>query len=305
MDARSMKQPAHVGSIHIIESLLEKGHASKTGARLREVLEPLASEKSPITVHFHHPCSKRDVLACLTGILSQSLAENRVPMLHLETHGAIPLPGELTSRGLVVESGELLTWRELVPLLTAINAASRLNLVVFTAACYGADLATVIQPLDRAPVRLIFGPKEKLTIPDVERATTTFYRELFRTRNLNAALDASNAALDPNEMRCWGLSAEFLFLEIMRGHYRRESEQSDAEVNRRAESTIDRMPPPPRDAVPVQREQLAAAVRARLRDPRWVFDEAYRRFFFLDTQPENATRFNISLEDCLPTQSVS
>src|ERR1700680_1864991 len=129
MDARSMRQPANVGSIHIVESLIEKGHASKTGARLRDVLEPLAVEKSPITVHFHRPHSKDDVLACLKGILSQALAENRVPMLHLETHGAVPLPGELTSRGLVVKSMELLTWRELVPILTAINEASRLGIV--------------------------------------------------------------------------------------------------------------------------------------------------------------------------------
>jgi hypothetical protein len=107
MDARSMKQPANVGSIHIVESLIEKGHASKTGARLRDVLEPLAAEKAPIiTVHFHRPHGKNDVLECLKGILSQSLAENRVPMLHLETHGAVPLPGERTSRGLVVESGD-------------------------------------------------------------------------------------------------------------------------------------------------------------------------------------------------------
>jgi hypothetical protein len=45
---------------------------------------------------------------------------------------------------------------------------------------------------------------------------------------------------------------------------------------------------------------MVEAVRARLLDPRWVFEDAYKQFFFLDRQPENATRFNISLEDCLP-----
>lgn len=300
-----MKQPANVGSIHIIESLIEKGHSSKTGARLQEVLEPLAAESSPITIHFHRLRGKDDVLACLHRILNQSLVENRVPMLHFEAHGAKLVPGELTSRGLVLESKELLAWREMVPILTALNEASRLNLVVFTAACYGADLATVIQPLDQAPVRLIFGPKSTLSIPDVEKATTAFYRELFRTRNLNAALNATNGALNPGEMACWGLSAEYLFVEILRAHYQHEHKQSEDDVARRVESVIARMPPPPIGRAPVGHDQMAAIVRARLLDPKWLFEEAYRRFFFLDTQPDNAERFKIALEDCLPAPSMS
>jgi len=42
MDPRSMKPPANVGSIHIIESLFDVGYSKKTGSRLREVIEPLA-----------------------------------------------------------------------------------------------------------------------------------------------------------------------------------------------------------------------------------------------------------------------
>src|SRR6266404_6906435 len=83
---------------------------------LREVLEPLAAQTSPITVHFHHPRTKNELLACIDGILAQSLTENRVPMLHFEAHGAALFPGERTSRGFVLESRELLTWRELFPI---------------------------------------------------------------------------------------------------------------------------------------------------------------------------------------------
>jgi hypothetical protein len=41
MDPRSLKPPANVGSIHIIESFFV-GYSKKTGSRLREVIEPLA-----------------------------------------------------------------------------------------------------------------------------------------------------------------------------------------------------------------------------------------------------------------------
>ena len=60
-----MKQPANVGSIHIVESLPEPGFSCKTGARLFEFLEPLAVQTSPITVYFHRLDRKTELLTCL------------------------------------------------------------------------------------------------------------------------------------------------------------------------------------------------------------------------------------------------
>ena len=79
-------------------------------------------------------------------------------------------------------------------------------------------------------------------------------------------------------MTFWGLSAEYLFIEILRGHYRS-------------------------GWATVRRDQMTEVVRARLLDQKWLFEDAYSRFFFLDTQPDNADRFKLSLEDCLPTDS--
>jgi hypothetical protein len=154
-------------------------------------------------------------------------------MLHIEAHGALPVPNARMSDGLVLESHEFVSWHELVPLLTSINKISRLNLVVFAAACFGADLASVIDPLDRAPVRLIFGPNRALSIPQVERATTTFYRELFNTFNLNKALNAMNTGVDPNETYCWGLSGEWLFQEILRGYSKNRIDSSSSLIRSR------------------------------------------------------------------------
>jgi hypothetical protein len=285
---------AHVGSIHIIESLSDPGAASKTGTRLFDVLEPIARQRSPITVHLHHAVGKSDFLRCLESILEQSVAENRVPLLHIEAHGAFPAPNVKTSDGLCLESHEFVSWRELVPLLTTINRVSRLNLVVFAAACFGADLASVITPRDRAPVRLILGPNRALSIRKVEQATTTFYRELFNTFNLNKALTAMNTAVEPNEAYCWGLSAEWLFQEILRGYYKFRREQSDAELDARMEELAQSYP-----LNGIAAQNFRHIYRDRIRDPKWLFEESYRQFFFLDTQPENAERFPVTLEECL------
>jgi hypothetical protein len=84
----------------------------------------------------------------------------------------------------------------------------------------------------------------------------------------------------------------------------KKSEQSDPDIALRVEAAINRMAPSPPRSSPFAREQMAGVFRARLLDPQWVFEEAYNRFFFLDTKPENAERFKITLEDCLPAPSV-
>ena len=54
-----------------------------------------------------------------------------------------------------------LDWRfegPAAPYLVAINEATRLNLIVFVSACYGLDIATLFQPLEPAPARIVVGP---------------------------------------------------------------------------------------------------------------------------------------------------
>ena len=80
-------------------------------------------------------------------------------------------------------------------------------------------------------------------------------------------------------MTFWGLSAEDLFVRILRGHYQKESGQSDADLRRRIDSIIDRMPPPPLGQAPAARERVAGLLRARMTDSRWLFDESYNHSF--------------------------
>jgi len=92
---------------------------------------------APVTPHYHFVQNSR----ALFGVLNRLVEKARggaFPALHFETHGVERAPGPMaTSVGLVLASQEIVSWRVLYPYLTAINEATRLNLLVFVAACYG------------------------------------------------------------------------------------------------------------------------------------------------------------------------
>jgi hypothetical protein len=166
--------------IHVIESL-DGGFAGRTGTRLFGEIESWCAG-TPVTPVLHRVTTRADTERVLREI-ADAATHGSWPLIHFETHGidAGPKNRRATS-GIVLASGQSMTWRELAPPITAINEATRLNLIVFMAACNGADLATLIQPLEGAPVRIVVGPMEVVSAGVLETATHAFYR-IRRTRN--------------------------------------------------------------------------------------------------------------------------
>lgn len=187
-----------------------------------------------------------------------------------------------------------MSWRDLAPYLTAINEATRLNLIVFVSACYGLDLATLFQPLKPAPARVVVGPMREIDVPEIDKAIPVFYRALFRDLKGVTALKAMNEALSPGSEPFHVLTAEDMLLRVLVSYFNEAT--NDTQVAARAEGIIAQqilngMPP----AIAVaRREQL----RARLGDRKAIFDAAYRAFFFVDKHPEIANRFVMTYELC-------
>jgi hypothetical protein len=283
-----------VDRIHVIESLPEdeQGWYARTGARLFEELQDIWA-RTPVVPHLH-VIHRRDELSDLLRRLVGEASEGHFPLLHFETHGIDREPGPTTtSAGLSLGSHEEVRWRDLAPFLAAINEATKLNLIVFMSACYGLDVATLVQPLEPAPVRVLIGPMRKIRIPDIDKAVPAFYRSLFRDRDGAAAFNEMNRAL-PDGPAFLVMTAEKMFLDILLGYYNEMT--TDEAVEERVEGII-------RHRVAAGASPQAANagrewMRAMLRDRRRVFDEAYRRFFFIDKHPEIAERFQMTYEGC-------
>jgi hypothetical protein len=187
-----------------------------------------------------------------------------------------------------------MTWRELAPLLTAINKATRLNLIVFMAACSGADLATVIQPLEGAPVRIVIGPMHTLSEGILETATTAFYAAVLSAADGGTAMRAIRDAIHPNEATFWTVNAEWLFLEILTLYY--NTSTSYEQVAARGERFI--APLALLGVSSAELEGRRAMMNAILKDRKGLFDACYRKFFFIDKYAENMKRFILSFERC-------
>src|SRR5712691_12216542 len=99
---------------------------------------------------------------------------------------------------MVLASGELFSWGELAPYLIEINKATRLRLLVFVATCFGADIATLVRPRERAPARVLIGPRETISINTLERGTFAFYRSLRSGDGTQAVIDMNLDSLQAN-----------------------------------------------------------------------------------------------------------
>jgi hypothetical protein len=276
--------------IHIIESLSEPGRASRTGQRLFEELESLCAG-TPAHVEYHPVHAKAELSALMLAIVTEA-QRGHFPFVHFEAHGEKRQPGRsTTSRGMVLASGELFSWSELAPYLIEINKVTRLRLLVFVATCFGADIATLVQPLDRAPARVLIGPRDTISIEKLETGTFAFYRTLLRT------LDGSQAVNDMNRATrgaFFPFTAEWLFLNIWKGYFNELT--TEPAIAARVEPMIAEMALQGVPAAELARRR--EIMKTQLRDRKSVFESSYRRFFFIDKDPEIADRFRMTYEAC-------
>jgi len=272
-------------SVHIIESLRPDDH--HTGRRLYEDLAPLADASTPpVTVRFHAVQSRAAFLKVLRSIAEDARLHSHSPILHIETHGDFT--------GIQVTSGEYLPWREFKNELIAINAMSRLNLLVMLAACQGIYLSKIIQAGDRAPVRALIGPIRRVDADEIERACPAFYRTLFDTWNVEDACCAMNNAIAPVPLTFVGVAAERLFYLTMHGYFTTYcSEEALARRENTRRALLERL-----GISEEQREHDRQWFHSHVRDHRRHFETFKNRFFFCDLYPENAARFGATLEDC-------
>jgi hypothetical protein len=289
-----MDNTIRFSDIWIIESLSEPGWACRTGAHLRDEIEPLAAASTPtVQVHFRTLTTRAELFALLDAIAIDARERGRSPLLHFETHGgARGSAPNSTSAGIYVASDELVRWTDLMPALMAINIASRLNLVAVVAACNGADLATIVQPLERAPVRLIIGPKRVLTFNEVEKGTMAFYRGIFEIGDGVSAWKAMNAAIDPTAQTFWAIPVDWMFRAIMRGYF--EDFCNERAIAARAEKLLAPLALRGVPAAVLARERVK--LRRHLGDREALRTVASNTFFMLDLYPENAQRFERAID---------
>lgn len=265
--------------IHIIQSLppgqLRAGRVLRTAILL-------AQPEAASHLQLRELGDKSLFRANLIAIASELQSTGRVPFLHFECHGS--------SDGLVLASGELVSWEELRDLLTPINVACRLNLFVSLAACHGENLATAISPVDPAPVWGLLGPRITQDVGFLGDFFRVFFIHLLQHGGLREALDAAGGGLPSAERAMVLWPADYFFVFAFRGYLAIHATSPEiAQRAKRMAALIQQ-----EKGWPVHsRREIARDIRSSLRDHEHYFNKFLRIFLMLDRFPENEARFNL------------
>lgn len=178
-----MRSHNSFNKIWILESLADG--ELKTGTHLYEDLFPkIKAKHQQLKVAIERPTSKPEFVSSLELILADVEENKNYPLIHLECHGS--------EVGLGLSNGEIIKWVEIRDLLTCINFACEVNLLVVVAACKGVYLATAATQLDKAPFYAMVGSNMEMTAGDVQADFTEFYMSFFESLDGNAAINSLN-----------------------------------------------------------------------------------------------------------------
>lgn len=190
--------------VAIVESL-DEADPHKSGTELHAYLDAYVNDNN-IPSHIElYPCASANEFEALLKRFAREAALGDTPIVHIECHG-----DEKT--GLHFSNGSELGWNRLTTALVELNRATRFNLLVVLAACFGAQFLkhqiTLKQP---APFWGFVGPSETTNSSELIRNFRDFYRDLLSGLNLNTSFSTLRLArLDEGQFLA--RPAESLFL---------------------------------------------------------------------------------------------
>lgn len=174
----------------------------KTGRSLSEDLPYIGMEYDlPIPIEFHSINSKRELLDQLDELTVRAQCSEVYPVLQIDAHGSDAPPG------LVMNSGELVKWYEVETLLRRLNLATRCNLFLVSATCFGLFANLTVAIANRAPFWAVVGPIGEISAGDVADALRRFYRALFAQVAPTEIVDS----LQGSQLRV--ITAEWFFVQ--------------------------------------------------------------------------------------------
>lgn len=281
-------------SIYVIEFLLDTD--SKTGKDLyNNCIFPLVAQQKKLLTQLYQATTKVDFIKYLKLIIQECKVNNRVPILHIETHG-IKLDNDTV--GIGTSTTDYISWAELKQYLCLLNEITRLNLLVVMAACNGMDLAKVLRVEDRAPVWAIIGPSIEVNSTHLLNGFTAFYIAFFNKPDGRFALDALNNR-NPNG-NPWDfkfLDAEFFFKVIYKKYI--EKYCTEMALIERSKKLAKKLLADGHITPNMEKEKINEFYALYKEEQPGIFEHHKNNFFMMDSFKENQKRFQITLEQCI------
>lgn len=265
--------------IYILESL--KSDERHTGCALFEDLKVWKDAYLPqLSISYLTFNDKRELGSILGAIEYATKTKNELPFIHIEAHANEDCLG--------TASGEVIPWADLFNSLQNINIATKNNLVVVVAACFGFHLFKITDVLERAPFYAVLGPNQAVSINEVEAGYQVFYQELFQTKEANSAIAKMNETLKSTGKRYALIDCEDLFIMASKNYL---DEHCSAKARlQRVEDIVSQYQALDTKTLTIK-EVRKKAKEALKTDNLEYIKEHHRTFVMIDLYPQNAERF--------------
>jgi hypothetical protein len=178
-----------IGNIkHIIvfESLTDDDGQIYTGEALYNdtIKRRIELSEKDFTHNFHKVSTKNDFVEFLKYYQANSPYMNGGIVFHFEMHGDEAL------NGLVLSSGELITWKEIVDLLRPINISTSNNLFITMGTCNGRSLYQGVDPYMKSPYSGYISASTTVRAEEIYERFGELFEKLIENGNIvNAYLE--------------------------------------------------------------------------------------------------------------------
>lgn len=206
-----------------------------------------------------------------------------LPWLHLEGHG---LSNE---SGFALADGTPCSWNKLKELITPLNVAMGLNLMIVLATCFGGSFAKALRITDRAPVWCLIGPTSTVDAGQVQAGFRSFYRTFFESLSTSKAVQALNvSALDISYIPT---PAEEFFYVVWENY--KKNQCSNKMIKKRAMDMY-------REAIALNLRgvsigQIKQLLSSKIQEKE-LFEKYRDTYFMYDLYPLHRTRFPVTYE---------
>lgn len=269
--------------IYIIESLPPREKATGTDLH-NDLLKWKNFDHPDFESMLKNPVNRDDFFAVFDEILDKCINENISPIIHFEIHGASDYSG------LVLSSGELVTWDELGDKIRPINHQLKNGLFITMGVCHGCYFMSkdvVDQP---SLFQGIVASFDKLYNGDIYVQFYSFYEELFTSFDFNKAyeklIEANPAVKDPNSRfnyACY--SSEYIFAMVQTDYDDKQCTEEAFKQRALDEIAAGKLTFLSRQD---KRAKIRKFVKLGLQSKDKYFAKAYERYFMLDEFPELA-----------------
>lgn len=275
-----MSNSFYFNKIQIIQSLGDNDR--KTGTELyNDILKRQPYKYDALSVPpVFEANSLADFRAKLAEIATERASTGAGIILHFEMHGASD------KSGVVLKSGERMKWQELGDALRKVNIATRNNLMVTMATCFGGHLLQTLSPLQPAPIYFMLGSMKEEWEGDLLEAYTVFYETLFDTLQIGDAYARMRRQCGDSTNYFWAINEEDVFYKVY-GDYLTFNCTPKA-VEQRAKESI--------RCEGKNRAKWRNLINEFIRlekQTRPVYYKRYKDTFFMMDDPTNKERFTI------------